>query len=124
MVHLLCACLLMCALPVWAGWEKFATNAESSTIYLDPDTKKTGGLPRIWMLVDYAAPDRFGKLSAKVLWQGDCSAGRTKALTYVHFDEPMGAGRADTNNESGDWIYPAPDSIIAEIYAYLCGRAP
>ncbi len=124
MARFLCTCLLLCAVPAWAGWEKFATNAESSTIYLDPGTRKSGELPRIWMLVDYAEPDRFGKRSAKVLWQADCQGGRTKALTYVHFEERMGTGRADTNNESGDWIYPAPDSIIAEVYAYLCGREP
>lgn len=116
--------LFLCAAPTWAAWERFATNAESSTIYLDHDTRRTGALPRVWMLVDYAEPDRFGHLSAKVLWQAECREGRAKALTYLHFDGPMGEGRAETNNEPGDWIYPAPDSIIAEVFAYLCNRQP
>lgn len=124
MVRWLCACLLLCAPPAWPAWERFASNAESSTIYLDHDTRRSGNLPRVWMLVDYAEPDRFGNLSAKVLWQAECVEGRAKALTYLHFDGPMGAGRAETNNEPGDWIYPAPDSIIGDVVAYLCGRNP
>ncbi len=126
----LCACLLLCSLsarPAWAAgaaWERFATNAESSTIYLDHGTRRTGALPRVWMLVDYAEPDRFGHLSAKVLWQAECREGRAKALTYLHFDGPMGEGRAETNNEPGDWIYPAPESIIGDVFAYLCNARP
>jgi hypothetical protein len=77
----------------FAGWTKVRETVEGDTYYVDFERiRKHGGYVYYWMLSDYLKPTKFGDLSSKVYYQGDCKLFRTMRLSSSYHIQPMGEG--------------------------------
>ena len=108
----------------FADWTKVGENVEGGIFYVDFERiRKHGGYVYWWELSDYSKPDKWGNLSEKLYVQGDCKMFRVKNLSYSFHKEPMGEGTGDTENPSGKWGYPPPNSSIEIVLKSVCKYA-
>jgi hypothetical protein len=79
--------------PSYAEWTKVSDNTGGDTYYVDFERiRKVDGYVYYWMLSDYLKPTKFGDLSSKVYYQGDCKLFRTMRLRSSYHIQPMGEG--------------------------------
>ena len=83
--------------------------------------EKKGGYVTYWVLRNYLKPDKFGMLSGKTYYQGDCKLFRYKSLSGSFHKEPMGGGSSiNYSPKNPDWKYPPSNSVIEEILKSYC----
>jgi hypothetical protein len=108
----------------YAGWTEVGKIVSGDTFYVDFERiRKVDGYVYYWVLNDYLKPNKFGTLSSKVYYQGDCKLFRHKGLSYSYHKEPMGGGTGDTSNDPDtEWTYPSPNSSGESILEQVCNR--
>ncbi len=117
--------LLLVSLPVKAEWRLFAENNSSTKWYVDLATIKRGSLPRAWFLLDYPAPTPSGTHSIKMLYQANCAEGRLREMSMHIYREPFGNGNPSSiSNQFGEWEYPPPGTVVADMFFILCLKTP
>ena len=112
--------------PSFAEWKRVSENVDGTTFYVDFERiRKHGGYVYFWILSDYLKPDKYGDLSAKVYYQGDCELFRFKNLSYSFHKEPMGGGTSSTssNKPEKEWRYPPPNSANEVVLKSVCAYA-
>ncbi len=107
----------------FAGWTKVDTNSVGDTFYVDFERiRKNDGSVYFWVLSDYLKPTKYGDLSSKVYYEGDCKLFRMMRLSSSYHKQPMGGGTGDVNTLKQDWSYPSPNSVIETILKKVCSR--
>ena len=103
-------------------WEKVGDNVDGVTFYVDFDRIRTnGGYVYSWELQDYLEPNKYGTLSGKVYYQGDCEMFRLKILSVISYKQSMGEGSGNTfSPPNPEWLYPPPNSAEEETLKRLC----
>ena len=110
-----------------ADWVKLGDNP-ISTLYTDPATTlKTGDRVTMWDLVDLkAAMVSDGKryMSVKAQHEYDCTAERTRTLSFSCQSANMGGGVAVcVNDQPGEWAPVAPGGGgNARLLKLACGK--
>jgi hypothetical protein len=115
---------LMFSSPSYSEWTKVSEDGNGDTFYVDFETiRKVDGYIYWWSLRDYLKPDKWGDLSGKRYYQGDCKLFRTKFLSSSYQKEPMGGGTGDSYSpENPEWEYPVPNSPIGTILKSVCNH--
>ena len=112
--------------PSYSKWTKVGEGVSGMTYYVDfKSMKKHGGYVTYWVLRDYLKPDKFGNLSGKTYYQGDCKLLRYKNLSYSFHKEPMGGGVGDVQKplkSSLDWKIPSPNTSNELVLTVVCSR--
>lgn len=117
-----------CAASADADWVFLTQSEGGDKFFVDPDSRKTGEHPRVWVLGDYAKPLVGGVnedeiRSGKDLQEADCTDGKLRSLGLIAFGGPGGAGQVvRSENLSREWRYVAPGSINHVIFQYLCDQ--
>jgi hypothetical protein len=108
--------------PSYSKWTKVGEGVSGMTYYVDfKSMKKHGGYVTYWVLRDYLKPDKFGNLSGKTYYQGDCKLFRYKSLIGSFHKEPMGGGSSvNYSPKNPDWKYPPSNSVIEKILKSYC----
>jgi hypothetical protein len=119
MKKLLLAMIMMISSSAHAEWKLIDFNDEAA-FYLE-DFFATGGSPLIWQLIDYKNPNKFGNLSAKILWEMDCGKRVMRRLMFSSHPHRMGIGEATVmDKEATEWEKPALDSTQESIFIIAC----
>ena len=86
--------------------------------------RKNDGYVYFWVLSDYLKPTKYGDLSSKVYYEGDCKLFKMKRLSSTYHTQPMGEGTPSTidNKQIYDWIYPSPNSGYENILKNVCSK--
>ena len=95
-------------------------GVSGTTYYVDFESmKKNGGYVTYWVLRNYLKPDKFGMLSGKTYYQGDCKLFRYKSCSF--HKEPMGGGSTvNYSPKNSNWKHPPSNSVIEEILKSYC----
>ena len=106
----------------YAKWTWVGEGVSGMTYYVDFESmKKHGGYVTYWVLRDYLQPDKFGNLSGKTYYQGDCKLFRYKSLSGSFHKKPMGGGSSvNYSPKNPDWKYPPSNSVIEQILKSYC----
>jgi hypothetical protein len=105
---------------VQAEW-KVIDVTEDAAYFVD-DFFEPGRTVAIWQLVDYKVPNKFGNLSAKILWEVDCVHSQMRSKMFSSHPFRMGIGEALTMDKStGEWETPAEDTQQEAIFILACG---
>jgi hypothetical protein len=120
--------LLIISFNAYGEWKpvfEVSRNGNLITIYVDFDNIKTNGNVYHWELLDKLKPDRFGDLSAKILYESDCNVPqKRRMLSQLYYTQPMGEGSTSaTNNKSAEWQYPIPETSGATVTDAICAYA-
>jgi hypothetical protein len=115
--------LLLCVFPARADWS-LLHKSNDGTLYIDPLTVVGGARPRVWGLLDYGKPDEYEDLSARLLFESNCSEGRLRKRSAVYYKESMGRGATTSEYQPTPWEVPAPDTLDASALYFLCGKKP
>ena len=108
---------------VQAEW-KVIDVTEDAAYFVD-DFFEPGRTVAIWQLVDYKVPNKFGNLSAKILWEVDCVHSQMRSKMFSSHPFRMGIGEALTMDKStGEWETPAVDTQQEAIFILACGFEP
>ena len=108
---------------VQAEWKLIDTTEEAA--YFVDDFFEPGRTVAIWQLVDYKVPNKFGNLSAKILWEVDCVHSQMRSKMFSSHPFRMGIGEALTMDKStGEWETPAEDTQQEAIFILACGFEP
>jgi hypothetical protein len=108
---------------VQAEW-KVIDVTEDAAYFVD-DFFEPGRTVAIWQLVDYKVPNKFGNLSAKILWEVDCVHSQMRSKMFSSHPFRMGVGEALTMDKStGEWETPAEDTQQEAIFILACGFEP
>jgi hypothetical protein len=108
---------------VQAEW-KVIDVTEDAAYFVD-DFFEPGRTVAIWQLVDYKVPNKFGNLSAKILWEVDCVHSQMRSKMFSSHPFRMGIGEALTMDKStGEWETPAEDTQQEAIFILACGFEP
>lgn len=108
---------------VQAEWKLIDTTEEAA--YFVDDFFQPGRTVAIWQLVDYRVPNKFGNLSAKILWEVDCVHSQMRSMMFSSHPFRMGIGEALSMDKStGEWEIPAEDSPQEAIFVLACGFEP
>ena len=108
---------------VQAEWKLIDTTEEAA--YFVDDFFQPGRTVAIWQLVDYRVPNKFGNLSAKILWEVDCVHSQMRSMMFSSHPFRMGIGEALTMDKStGEWETPAEDTPQEAIFILACGFEP
>lgn len=79
----------------------------------------------IWELVEYKVPNKYGNLSAKILWEVDCIHSQMRSLMFSSHPFRMGIGEALSMDKTvGEWETPSEDSAQESIFIFGCGFEP
>lgn len=121
-------CLLLGLLLIGnasADWTYLSNSANKQNyFYVDADTIKSGAYSRGWILLDMVKPSN-GMLSAKMLYEAECSTGRMRVLSMQTFTGKMGNGQLSNSfNNPAEWSYVAPGSVEEVIFVVFCGKRP
>ncbi|MCE2870759.1 MAG: hypothetical protein LW714_05010 [Oxalobacteraceae bacterium] len=109
--------------PALAEW-KLIEFTDEAAFYVD-DFFERGPKTLIWELVDYKKPNKFGNLSAKILWEVDCAHSQMRSLMFSSHPYRMGIGEPLSMDKSaGEWEVPAEDSAHETIFVLGCGFEP
>jgi hypothetical protein len=71
-------------------------------------------------LSDYLKPDKFGDMSNKLYFQGDCGVSRVRTLSYNFYKQPMGGGKVEVDNTESEWRYPIPKGVSRGLLDSAC----
>ena len=108
---------------VQAEWKLIDTTEEAA--YFVDDFFQPGRTVAIWQLVDYRVPNKFGNLSAKILWEVDCVHSQMRSMMFSSHPFRMGIGEALSMDKStGEWETPAEDTPQEAIFILACGFEP
>jgi len=106
----------------FAEWTGVVENV-NGTFYVDFErVRKVDGYVYWWEMSDRLKPTKFGDLSDKAYYQGDCKLFRYKVLSFSTHKEPMGRGTPSTssNKPEKDWDYPPPNTGPEMILKTVC----
>jgi hypothetical protein len=105
----------------YAEWVKVSTDVNDIPHYIDIDTiKKHNGYVYYWKLTDLPKPNKWGDMSLKFYFQGDCGVVRVKYLSFIFYKQPMGRGTSEVDNTSSEWRYPTPESVDGILLNFVC----
>ena len=107
----------------YGEWTRIIGSADGEeTWYIDKYTiKESGGYVYWWEMVDYLKPDKFGDMSNKLYFQGDCGVSRVKTLSYNFYKQPMGNGESEVfNPPSSEWHYAVPNTAHYDTTNWIC----
>ena len=106
---------------VVAEWIYFSTNEYGYDYCYDDQTiKKNNDHIFFWRLSDYNKIDKFGDMSVITYHKLDCSNFRYVWLNSKYYDQPMGEGKLNADENYEDWRYPKPGSIGYSIMNHIC----
>jgi len=74
-------------------------------------------------LNDYLKLTKYGDLTSKTYFQGDCKLFRFKPLNFSFHKEQMGGGTGDVSEPAArhkGWVYPPPKSSYETILKKVC----
>ena len=105
----------------YGEWKYIISNDLGDDYYVDYSfTKESNGNLYFWYLCDYLEPTSIGNLSAKMYVKTDCNTSKTKHLTYIFYDEPMGGGNGDAGSPDMPVEYPDPNSVFGGLLQEVC----
>jgi hypothetical protein len=108
---------------VHAEW-KLIDVTDEAAFYVD-DFFQPGKTTMIWQLVEYKVPNKYGNLSAKILWEVDCIHSQMRSLMFSSYPFRMGVGEALSMDKTvNEWETPAEDSAQEAIFIFGCGFEP
>lgn len=123
MKKLLTVMMLCVSASACAEWKLIEFNDEAA-FYIE-DFFEQGVRPLVWELVDYKTPNKFGNLSARILWEMDCPNGLLRRVIFSTHPYRMGIGAASVmDKEPGEWEKPVSDSPQETIFILACGITP
>jgi len=122
-LSLLCGVFFFSSTAVHAEW-KLIDTTEDAAFFVD-DFFEPGRTVAIWELVEYKVPNKFGNLSAKILWEVDCVHSQMRSKMFSSHPFRMGIGEALSMDKStGEWETPAEDTPQEAIFILACGFEP
>ena len=108
---------------VQAEW-KLIDTTEEAAFFVD-DFFEPGRVVMIWQLVEYKVPNKFGNLSAKILWEVDCVHSQMRSKMFSSHPFRMGIGEAlSMDRSTGEWETPSEDTPQEAIFILACGFEP
>ena len=117
MKKILLLLLLSLSFNSYGEWTRVDIDSEK-TIYIDINTIiEKDEFIYWWFMVD----SNLGDWSVKIYAQGDCLIPRSKLLTTLYYNQPMGLGESD--NETPDnplWEYHPPDTWKGVLLGNVC----
>jgi hypothetical protein len=116
--------LVLLSTSAWAEWVLISKTGTGALFYVDPTTKKSGRRPRVWLLDSYATTSDGGAMSDKSLVEADCSEGRVRPLSILFYRDQQGKDYLRSEAPTAEWFYPVPNSVLSDVFLYLCGKAP
>ena len=123
----LCSLLFMSlAADAAAAWVKLSENEIGDIFYYDTATIVKTDMRTIWILINYATPDKSRPQevqSVKYLMQANCSDKSTRELMSYSYSRSNGVGKPVISSESGGkWQGVQRDSPEEDFYKLLCKK--
>ena len=126
--QIVCLALFGVSCLAQAEWDVPIAATTEANYYADPETKRSSAVPSVGILADYHRPQHRGDhdpdyLSAKVLNEADCGAGKMRMVSSIYYSLAMGKGDAlSYSTFTSEWSRPASRSPSASIFEYLCPK--
>jgi hypothetical protein len=112
--------LLICSLPVCAGWEPITKSPRGDVYYLDNEILQKGSVFQVWSLVDLIEPIEKSA-SVKRLYEADCVKGKLRVVQKLVYSGKGGQGNLlKADQQPGRWVYPDPASVNEELILRIC----
>lgn len=109
-----------------AAWIRLSENEIGDIFYYDTATIVKTDTRTIWILINYASPDKSRPQevqSVKYLMQANCSDKSTRELMSYSYSRPNGVGKPVISSESGGkWQGVQRDSPEEDFYKLLCKK--
>ena len=114
---------ILISINSYGEWIVVTRNITLGDIYyVDIDTiKESGGYVYWYEMTDYFKRDKFGDMSAIIYLEGDCGVNRSRLLSGIFYQQPMGI--SESSRETGkdpEWDYTFPGQINAHLLDYVC----
>jgi len=107
----------------YGEWIEVTTATEIGNIYyIDKETiKSNNGYVYWYQLNNFKKRDKFGDMSAVIYVEGDCEINRSRMLSGIFFNQPMGTiENARETAKNPKWTYTFPGQINAQLLNYAC----
>jgi hypothetical protein len=105
----------------YGEWKYITSNTLGDDYYVDYSfIKESNGDLYFWYLNYYLELTPYGRLSAKMYVKTDFNTSKTKHLTYIFYNEPMGGGNGDADSSDNPTKYPDPNSVFGVLLREVC----
>jgi hypothetical protein len=109
-----------------ANWVEIMADKNGNTEYLAYDLiSEHDAFVYYWILIDFIKPTKWGDLSAKSYYQGDCSKFGSRVLKYIFHKQAMGKGQESVEDAvDPKWHYPRqpPKSLAGFTLRRVCNH--
>jgi surface-adhesin protein E len=127
---LLMTLLVLSTGPADAEWVLVHKGKDGMIVYVNPDTiRRKVEMVTMWALLDFKTVETFGDnqlfLSTKEKIEYDCDGERGRLLTFTHFSDHMGTGKAvytDEGKGEVKWQPGEPKSVGQTLWNVACGK--
>jgi len=115
-----CGCLLL-SFSALAEWVLVTENEHGTSLFVDPNVKKTGSLRMFWHIQNLKLPDRQGDMSYRGVWQYDCQESRQRNMQVAAYPGPMATGqKSEEAYQPSDWMDIGRDPSSQAMLRYIC----
>ena len=91
-------------------------------VYIDyASVRQNGNLRRVWEMNDFPVA-REGMLSARILFEYDCTEEKLRVLTASGYSGRMGMGEMMEVEPSPSWDHIAPGTVGSEKLSVVCSE--
>ena len=104
-----------------AEWVLVTENEFGTSLFVDPNIKKTGSMRMFWHIQNLKQADRQGDMSYRGVWQYDCQESRQRNMQVAAYPGPMATGqKSEEAYQPSDWIAIGRDPSSQAMLKYIC----
>jgi hypothetical protein len=121
MKKIIASCFLLFSFSAMAEWVLVTENEFGTSLFVDPNIKKTGSMRMFWHIQNLKQADRQGDMSYRGVWQYDCQENRQRNMQVAAYPGPMATGqKSEEAYQPSDWIAIGGDSSSQAMLKYIC----
>jgi hypothetical protein len=102
-------------------WTVIGRSVTGDVYYVDFESiSLNNGFVRYWRLVSYAKQDKWGEMSVKNYFEGDCEQFRERYFSSHYYRERKGVGASQDFSFEPKWHYPDSTSMSGIVLQQVC----
>lgn len=121
MKKIIASCCLLLSFSAMAEWVLVTENEFGTSLFVDPNIKKTGSMRMFWHIQNLKQADRQGDMSYRGVWQYDCQESRQRNMQVAAYPGLMATGqKSEEAYQPSDWIAIGSDTSSQAMLKYIC----